>query len=178
MKTLVVYYSFTENNEKLAKYIWQQLQCDIVKIETLKKRTGLSILLDLMFNRKPSIKPVPYYLRDYDHVIFIAPIWAGKIAMPMKTFLTDEKENIKHYSFITLCGGGNPNQKLKIEKELHAIVGKAPDRLTELWINNLLTAEKKNTVKNTSAYRIDPGEFLQFSNQIADGISQARAIEK
>lgn len=178
MKTLVVYYSFTENNEKLARHLQEKLRCDIVKIETLKKRTGLSILFDLMFHRKPGIKTVPYYLRDYDHIIFVAPIWAGKIAMPLTTFLVNEKANIAQYSFITLCGGGNADQKKRIGDELRATIGKTPLKVVELWINNLLPAEKKNTIKYTSGYRIDPKEFQQFNAEISEVINQGQAMEK
>lgn len=161
MKTLIVYYSFTQNNEKLAKRLRDLLNCDIVKVETVKKRSGLSIMLDLMLNRKPVIKPVPYYLPDYDHVIFVAPIWAGRIAMPLKTYLIHEKANIQRYSFISLCGG-RPGQKEKIQQELHSILDIAPDNLIELWINDLLPPDKKDTIKFTSGYRITPDELVQF----------------
>src|SRR5690606_17736539 len=173
MKTLVVYYSHTENNAKLANYLQQQLHCDIVKIETVRKRNGFSIFLDLMFSRNPEIKPVPYYLRDYDHIIFVAPIWAGKVAMPMKTFLLQEKENIRQYSFLTLCGGGNPDQKTKIGKEMLALTGKAPDKLIELWINDLLPAEEKNTIRDTTRYKVAPTELRQFNRQISELMSTA-----
>jgi flavodoxin len=166
MKTLIVYYSFTQNNEKLALHLREVLNCDLVKIETLKKRTGFSILFDLMFNRESAIKTVPYYLRDYDHVIFIAPIWAGRIAMPLKTFILNEKANIKQYSFVTLCGGRSDTQKSKIQNQLKEMTGKAPEKVTELWVSNLLPNGKKDSVKNVSGYRIDPTELKQFDSEI------------
>jgi flavodoxin len=171
MKNLILYYSFTENNKKLAALLTKRLHCDSVGIETVKKRTGLSILLDLVFNRKPEIKTVRYYLRDYDHIIFIAPIWAGKIAMPLKSFLVDQKSNIQNYSFITICGGGNPGQKEKISNELSATIGKRPMKVAEMWINNLLPKEKKATIKYTSGYRIQTDEFTAFENDIVEFLS-------
>lgn len=165
MKTLIAYYSFTQNNEKLAKHLHKQLNCDIVKIETTKKRNGLSILFDIMFKRKPEIKPVPYYLQDYDHVIFIAPIWAGRIAMPMKSFLIEEKSNIKQYSFITLCGGST-GQREKIQRELVSIVDIPPDKVVELWVNKLLSVKQKDTIKHTLGYRIQTNEFSKFEAEL------------
>jgi flavodoxin len=176
MKNLIVYYSFTKNNEKLAEYLRSKLNCDSVKIETVKKRNGLSILLDLVFKRKPELKTIPYYLRDYDHVIFIAPVWAGKIAMPMTSYMMNEKRNIKSYSFITLCGGGNPNQKSKIQSELVSLLEKEPSNVLELWINDLLTAEKKNSVKYTSGFRIEPEGVGQFENKLRDFIKEENLI--
>lgn len=170
MKSLIAYYSFTQNNEKLAKHLQKLLHSDIVKIETVKKRNSLSIMLDLMFRLKPPVKTVPYYLRDYDRVVFVAPIWAGRIATPLNTFLTKEKENIKKYSFVTLCGGA-PGQKEKIQAELRSILKVVPENVIELWINNLLPAEKKNTVKYTSGYRIEPGEFSAFQKELEPLVS-------
>lgn len=175
MKTLIAYYSFTQNNEKLARYLQKQLNCDIVKIETTKKRNSFSILLDLMFKRKPEIKAVPYYLQDYEHVIFIAPIWAGRIATPMKSFLINEKARIKQYSFITLCGGG-AGQKEKIQSDLVTTLQKPPVKLLELWVNDLLPAQKKDTIKYTSGFRIETDGFAPFESQLRNFIKEENMI--
>lgn len=175
MKTLIAYYSFTQNNEKIAKHLQKQLNCDIVKVDTIKKRNSFSILLDLMFNRKPALKRLPYYLDDYDHVIFIAPIWAGKIATPMKSLLIKEKSNIKEYSFVTLCGG-SPGQKEKIQDELFSLLERSPARLVELWINDLLPAEKKDTIKYTSGFSIDADALGRFDSQLKSFIKEETMI--
>jgi len=177
MKNLIVYYSFTKNNEKLAEHLRGKLNCDIVRLETVKQRTGLSILLDLMFSRKPAIKPISILLHDYDHIIFISPIWAGKIATPLKSFLLDQKKNIRSYSFATLCGGGNVQQKGKVQQELLSVVQKAPLSMLELWVNDLLTADKKNTIKYTSGFRIEPEAFVAFESQIKDFIKEEELIQ-
>jgi flavodoxin len=172
MKNLIVYYSFTKNNEKVAEYLRNQWSCDIARIETVKKRTGFSILFDLIFRRQPVIKTIPYYLWNYEHVIFIAPIWAGKIATPLKSFLFREKENIKSYSFVTLCGGGNPKQKENIKKELFSIVKREPAGILELSVNNLLPAEKKNTIKYTSGFRIEADGLAKFETELGNFIRE------
>jgi flavodoxin len=166
MKKLIAYYSFSENNKKLAEFLLKELNCDLVRIETVKKRSGLSILLDLIFKRKPEVKQVPYYLRDYDHIIFIAPIWASKIAMPLTSFMKAEKSNVKSYSFITVCGG-RPGQKEKITKELVATIGKAPLSVVELWTNNLKN-EPENGLKRG---RIDRLQLEVFGKDIVGFLS-------
>jgi len=173
MKTLIVYYSFTHNNEVLAQELQKQLECDLLKIEDLKKRKGFSIFLDLLFNRKPAIKFDPVTLTDYDRIIFIAPIWAGKIAMPLKTFLTNERAKITHYSFITLCGGGNKNQHNKITQELTSILHASPDAVTELWIHDLLKENQKNSPGSVTNYKITNGDLLMFQHSIHKFISQS-----
>jgi flavodoxin len=172
MKNLIVYYSFTNNNEKLAEYLTGQLRCERIRLTTVKKRNGFSILLDLVFHRKPKVNTIPVLLKDYDHIIFVAPIWAGRIATPLRSFLTDHCQDIRSYSFITLCGGGNAQQKENIQKELLSIVRKAPEKVLELWVNDLLPADKKNTVRYTSGHRIGSDELTVFESRIRDFIGE------
>lgn len=165
MKTLIVYYSFTQNNDVLAKNIQRKLGCDIHRIEEKKRRTGFTILLDIIFNRTPEIVEYYHPINLYEHYIFIGPVWAGKIASPLRAFLSEEKDVIKRYSFITVCGG-NAGQAEKIKKELVKIVGHAPDVLTELWVNDLLPDDRKNTIKYTSGYRLTEMDLETFRPKI------------
>jgi flavodoxin len=165
MKTLIVYYSYSHNNEILAKYLQQKLSCDILKIEEQSKRWGISILLDLVFQRIPRLKEHGISLDLYEHIIFLAPIWGGKIASPLSSFLMKEKSHIRSYSFISICGGAN-GQAEKIFGELKEISGLKPSNVKELWVNNLLPADKKDTIKNTSGYRIVPADLQKFRNEI------------
>jgi hypothetical protein len=171
-----VYYSFTRNNEKLAEHLQEQLNCDIAEIETVKKRNSFSILLDLIFKRIPKLKAIEPRLSNYDHVIFISPIWAGKIATPLKSFLMCEKEKIKTYSLITICGGGNPKQKQNIEGELTLITQMKPLNVMELWINDVLPAERKETIKSTSGTRIEAADLAKFESKIRDFIKAENLI--
>ena len=170
MKTLVVYYSFTRNNELLAKSLQERLNCDIYRIEEKHKRTGLTIMLDLIFRRKPRIRPFPYSASAYDQFVFISPIWAGDVASPLKTFLVQEKRHINRYSFISVCGGA-PDQKQKLVKILTGLLEREPVAVQELWINNLLPEEKKNTVKYTSGYRLEPGDIEKFKKEVNEFLS-------
>ena len=165
MKTLIVYYSYTRNNELLAYELQKRLGCDILKIEESKKRTGLTIALDLLFNRTPRLKEHSLSLNVYSNFIFIAPVWASKIASPLRSFLLTENKYIQTYSFISLCGGVK-GQVEKLETELERILGVKPKRIKELWINDLLSDEKKDTIKYTSGYRITPEDVKKFNLKI------------
>jgi len=168
MKTLIVYYSHTANNEKLAHELQQKLNCDILKIEELKKRTMLTIMLDLMFSRHPAIKTNAHVLTGYEHIIFIAPIWAGQIASPLKTFLANEKSGIKSYSFITVCGGGG--QRVRITKQLFRMLQKEPVAVTELPIDKLL---RQNSMKtSTSRYRLTEKDWDFFELRLDNFLSK------
>jgi flavodoxin len=167
MKTLIVYYSFTSNNVILAKNLQKRLDCDTLMIEEVKKRNGFTILLDVLFKRTPKIKRNNISINLYDYIIFISPIWAGRIATPLKAFCLREKENINRYAFITVCGG-TAGQKDKIFLELSSHIQQEPEVVTELWINDLLPVDKKDTIKHTSGYRLQPKDLEFFEAKITD----------
>lgn len=165
MKTLLVYYSLTQNNEMLAKMLQKQLDCDIFKIETLRKKSNFSIVLDRLLGRKPSIKKHNLSLKDYDHFVFVAPIWLGQLASPLKTFLYQERKAIKSYSFITLCGGLE-GQKEIVEAELISILRQGPANFTDLWISAIVDKSVPKDANTISAYRMGPEEIEKFRTKI------------
>ena len=87
MKTLIVYYSYTQGNESIARELQEQLGADILKVEEIESRNSLTIFLDNLFNRKPRGKENKIPQAVYDSFIFVGPIWAGKIASPFKSFI-------------------------------------------------------------------------------------------
>ena len=171
MKTLIAYYSFTGNNEALVDQLQKRLSCDVLRIEEEKKRTNISILLDLIFKRRPRLKKYDPEISAYDNIILVAPIWAGKIGSPMLSFLRREKNNIRYYAFITLCGGVT-GQKEKIRHFLESNMNTAPITVEELWVNDLLTPEKRDQIKFTTPYRIKPEDWAILNPKI-EGFVQA-----
>jgi flavodoxin len=174
MKALIVYYSFTHNNEMLADELRSLISADVCKIEEVKKRTGFTILLDLLLRRTPKLKEFHLTQGLYDHCIFIAPIWAGQVASPMKSFLLQEKRNIGMYSFLTLCGGVQ-GQNQKISRQLSTLVGHDALHVIELTLTDL--ASEKEIPKLNSAYRLQPNDLLFFKdklNQFVKKLTPAR----
>lgn len=147
----------------LAEQLHQRLHCDSFEITELHHRKSITILWDVIFHRDSKIRSVQVPLNLYDHLILISPIWAGRIASPLKTFIKKEKSLIKGYSFISICGGRNK----KIFNELVSLTGKRPHAFTELQVDSLLPLEKRNTIKYTSSYRIKKDDLLFFEDQIS-----------
>jgi hypothetical protein len=173
MKTLIVYYSFSQNNEKLANRLRLQLECSIARIETKRKHTGLSIFLDIFFKRKPALKPLAVDLRNYEHIIFVAPVWAGKIATPIKSFLIDQQKYIRSYSLITLCGGGSPNQRDNIGQELFGVIGTPPVVVTELWMADIA---KETKAKSVTGLKIEETQLDRFEGKINEFVQSIDAL--
>ena len=153
----------------------EMLHCDLLRITEVKKRGGFSIFLDIFLNRTPRIEDHRMKINEYDHVILVAPIWASKIATPLKSFLLLEKNRIRFYSFITVCSG-SPNQKTKIESELSRLVGKKPIVVTELAISDLARSAQGNNIKNLTAYRLKTSDLSFFVHEIEEHLKMTQGL--
>lgn len=91
-------------------------------------------------------------IEDYDLVIVGSPVWAGKIAPPIRTFLVNNNFSGKQVAFFVSIGGDKPEktfENLKKTTELEAVIdglgvtqplqnmADAEAQITE-WCNNLL----------------------------------------
>lgn len=175
MKTLIAYFSFSGNNEMLAKELQNMVRGDLYQIRERRKRSGISIFLDVLFKRVPKIEKPDIAINQYDHVIIVGPVWAGRIANPVKSFLKLEKDNLRDYSFISLCGNGG-NKHLR--QELTSLSGKTPVSIMELPVNDLLPVMKKDKVKFTSGYRINRQDLNTFKPSIEKFLKEAVPAEQ
>ena len=100
-KTLVAYYSYTNNVERIVNALSQQITCDVLEIEPAEKgldyaannyALGTQLLNAIRNNPNdassyPAIDPVEVNMDDYDMVIIAAPLWWSQMAAPFQTFL-------------------------------------------------------------------------------------------
>ena len=113
-------------------------------------------------------------LKDYSNIIFVAPIWGGKIASPLRSFIELEKNNMVKYAFVGLCNGVE-GQKDKIETELQSILLSEPVTVKELWINRFLPIEKQNKIKHTFNFKATESDLKCFNEDIETFISKINA---
>lgn len=165
MKPLIVYYSHSGNNEKLALELKERIGCEIHQIKKLRKRRTFSILLDFIFKRSTKLASYNINVKEYDKIIFVSPIWASKIATPMKTFIDKEKNNIEKYFYISLCNG-EAGHKEKLASELYSIIQHKPDEVLELCVNNLLPEDKQNKIRHTFNFRVSKQDLEKFNKDI------------
>jgi hypothetical protein len=165
MKIIVISYSLTGNNEALAKSIAEEFSAEHIKISELKHRTMGSIILDLIFNKTPQVQPIPDRLENYDMILFVAPVWIGQVATPLRTYLKHLKTNPCRYAFISISGGAD-GANPKLAGELKKRVGKEPIALIDLHIADLLPSDPKPTREDTSAYRLNNGDIKKFTDTI------------
>ncbi|MBO5058849.1 MAG: flavodoxin [Prevotella sp.] len=100
-KTLIVYYSYTNNVERIVTELRSQIEADVVEIEPAEKgldyaadnyAIGSAQIAAIRNNPNaassyPPIAPVNVNLADYDCIIIGAPLWWSNMAAPMQTFL-------------------------------------------------------------------------------------------
>ena len=100
-KTLIVYYSFTNNVHTIVSDLQTQIEADVVRVEPAEEGLDYaannyaigSALIQAILNNPidaasyPEIKPVEVNIADYDRIIVGAPLWWSNMAAPLQTFL-------------------------------------------------------------------------------------------
>ncbi len=165
MKIVVISYSLTGNNEALAKNLAEELSADHLIITEPKPRTTLSIVIDLVLNRIPKVQPEPAKLKNYDLILFLAPVWIGNVATPLRAYFKYLKANPHKYAFISISGGAD-GANLKLAGELKKRVRKQPLALLDFHIADLLPTEPKPTRKDTSNYLINTKDIENLTHTI------------
>ncbi len=110
MKTLVTFYSRTENTRKIGEEIAKKIESDTDEIIDAKKRHGpirwilagkdamRKKLTDIAYQKDPS---------KYELVIIGTPIWAFTMSPAVRTYLTINK--FKEVAFFITYGGSEKN---------------------------------------------------------------------
>lgn len=100
-KTLVVYYSYTNNIHSIITELTKQIDADVVRIEPAEKgldyaannyAIGSAQISAIRNNPNsatsyPAFDPVNVNLADYDCIIIGAPLWWSNMASPLQAYL-------------------------------------------------------------------------------------------
>ena len=100
-KTLVVYYSYTNNCREIVTTLTSQIEADVLEIQPAEKglkyeannyALGTQLLNAIKAapndaSSYPAIDPVTTSLSDYGTIIIVTPLWWSQMAAPMQTYL-------------------------------------------------------------------------------------------
>lgn len=100
-KTLIVYYSFTNNVHTIVNDLCTQIEADVVRVEPAEKgidyaannyAAGSALIQAIRDNPNsatsyPAIDPVEVDFEEYGTVIVAAPLWWSNMAAPLQSFL-------------------------------------------------------------------------------------------
>lgn len=125
-KALVVYFSQSGNTEKVANFIKDATDADIVELETVKAYpSDYNELLDYAQNEqkenaRPELKTKIDNIDEYDVIFLGYPNWWGDMPMPLYTFLDEYDLSGKTIAPFVTSGGsglsGTPNKIKNIQK--------------------------------------------------------------
>ena len=114
MKKICIYYSL---NNHVRDIVTGLEDVDLVEVKTVKKlptnKVWQMVYLGFLVSRKKEleIQEVDTNFDMYEEVIIASPIWAGRIAIPIISFLTKYKMKDKKITLLISCSG----------KEVHGV---------------------------------------------------------
>ncbi len=154
-KTLVLYYSQTGATKEVAEELQKQLGCDIDSIIAVNPYDGdysqtiSRWMQEKQDSVKVAIKPISKNLDEYDTIFLGFPIWGGTYALPMASFISDNKLEGKNVvTFATFGSGGIENATIDVAVALpaadvkegygvrNARISNAPEEIKRFLIEN------------------------------------------
>jgi len=128
VKTIVVYYSLSGNTKFVAEKIAEQLDADLCEITDKHFKKGRMLYVKGgMAARREKLSDIKATksIENYDLVVVGSPVWAGKIAPPIRTFLVNNNFSEKQLAFFVSIGGDKPEktfENIRKTTELEAII--------------------------------------------------------
>ena len=95
MKTIIVYYSLSGNTEWASQKLSADLGAETLRLEPEKAYPDKGFKKffwggkSAVMSETPPLRPYAFDAANYDQVILGFPIWAGRYAPPIRTFLRD-----------------------------------------------------------------------------------------
>lgn len=135
---LVIVYSYTGTSRRVAQLLCSQQHWYMAEIVELRPRRGafgsLRCVLDSVFRRTPAIRydgPPP---QDFDVVVLVSPVWAQRLAGPMRSFIAKKCAQLPDVAVVSVMGGtGAPD----VISEVTRRIGRAPILSTSLAMHEV-----------------------------------------
>jgi len=140
MKTLIVYYSRSGTTRAVARRLGELLGGDVEEIRDMRSRKGAIGFMrsgfEALGKRKTAIVLPASNPKDYDLVVVGTPIWAGRIASPMRAYLNQMQGAIPCCACFCTSGGGGYASALEEMVELVGCRKCATLELTEKQVKS------------------------------------------
>lgn len=158
-KTLVVYYSYTNNVQQIVSELTQQIEADVVRIEPAEKgldyaANGYAIGSELISTIRnnptdassyPGIDPVDVNLADYDCIIVGAPLWWSNMAAPLQTYLFQNCSSMAGKK-IGLIVSSSSSGISGVEEDARRLIPDGDFLTPSLWIRASQTSNAKSLI--------------------------------
>ncbi|MCR4563564.1 MAG: flavodoxin family protein [Clostridiales bacterium] len=118
MKTAVVYYSMSGNVKNTAEKIAEKLSADLIELKPEKTYPDKGFKKffwggkSAVMGEKPKLLPYEFESEKYERIIFGSPVWASNVVPPLRTFIEENRDNLKNKSIsVFMCMSGSGGDK-------------------------------------------------------------------
>lgn len=124
---LVVYYSRSGVTARVARWLATRLDADIEEIVEPSDRSGalgfVRSIIDVLSERPVRINTVKHDLSSYELVVIATPVWAHRLAAPVRTWLAAYGASLPSIAFLCTLGGSGAESALA---QMARICGRHP----------------------------------------------------
>ncbi len=166
-KTLIVYYSYTNNVERIMNELSTQIEADVIEIEPAEKgldyaannyAIGSAQIAAIRNNPDeassyPAIDPVNVDMSQYSTIIIGAPLWWSNMAAPLQTFLFQHGKDMagKNIGLIVSSASSGISG---VESDAKRLIPDGKFLSPSLWIRSYQTSDA-NTLLQSWLQAID-----------------------
>lgn len=160
-KTLIVYYSFTNNVHRIVTELCNQIEADVIRVEPAEKgldyaannyAIGSALIAGIRNNPNdassyPAIDPVNVDLSQYSTIIVGTPLWWSNMAAPMQTFLFQHGQELagKNIGLIVSSGSSGISG---VEADAKRLIANGNFISPSLWIRSSQTSDAGTLIDN------------------------------
>lgn len=160
-KTLVVYYSYTNNCRDIVTTLTTQIEADVLEIEPAEKglkydannyALGTQLLNAINANPNdassyPAIDPVSTNLSDYGTVIIVTPLWWSQMSAIMQTYLFNYGQQMAGKN-VGLIVSSASSGITRVVTDCKRLVPDGNYFSENLWINNSNRNNRNTLIQN------------------------------
>lgn len=160
-KTLIIYYSYTNNVKRIVSELSTRIEADAIEIEPAEKGLDYaannyaigSAQIGAIKNNPddsssyPAIDPADVNLEDYDTIIIATPLWWSQMAAPLQTYLFHNGKNMagKNIGLIVSSASSGISG---VEADAKRLVPDGNFLSPSLWIRSSQTSNASSMIEN------------------------------
>lgn len=182
-KTLIVYYSYTNNVERIVTALSAQIEADVIEVEPTEKgldyaannyAIGSAQIAAIRNNPNdkssyPAIDPVEVDMDDYDTVIIGAPLWWSQMAAPLQTFLFDYGKMMSEKNICLIVSSASSGIS-GVEADARRLIPEGKFVSPSLWIKSSQTSSASSMISEWLK-TIGYNDFSAIDDIMTDDIS-------
>lgn len=160
-KTLIVYYSYNNNVERIVTALSEQIEADVIEVEPAEKgldyaannyAIGSAQIAAIRNNPTdkssyPAIDPIDVDMDNYDTLIIGAPLWWSQMAAPLQSFLFDYGKAMAGKNICLIVSSASSGIS-SVEADAHRLIPEGKFVTPSLWIKSSQTSSASSMISD------------------------------